>query len=251
MGSDLIAKGIICIFQGISFDPENPWFLKYMEFVEKLVKLSDDRFPVGEPIMRGPSDIVGAILGQSEMVFAIVDDTARMKSLFKKVTEIFIEVIFRHYEAVKPFKGGYSFGFYPVWSPEKCIWFQEDLSAILSPNHYREFLKEPAEMICKGYDYTAVHLHPASFFIIDELLKIDRLKAVEVNKDIGGPTVTEMIPIFKRILEKKNLIIWGDLDEPDIDVISGELPSRGIYLNPVVPDADRARALMNHVVNMA
>ena len=106
-------------------------------------------------------------------------------------------------------------------------------------------------MICKGYDYTAVHLHPASFFIIDELLKIDRLKAVEVNKDIGGPTVTEMIPIFKRILEKKNLIIWGDLDEPDIDVISGELPSRGIYLNPVVPDADRARALMNHVVNTA
>jgi hypothetical protein len=236
---------------GISFDPKNPWFLKYMEFIEKLVKLSDGRFPVGEPIMRGPSDMAGALLGQSEMVFAIVDDPGRMKRLFKKVAEIFMEVIARHYKEVKSFKGGYSFGFYPVWSPEKCIWFQEDLSAILSPDHFSEFLKEPAEMICKDYDYTAVHLHPASFFIVDELLKIDRLKAIEVNKDIGGPTVAEMIPIFRRILEKKNLIVWGDLDEADIDVIAGALPPRGIYLNPVVPDADRANALMNHMLNVA
>ena len=185
------------------------------------------------------------------MVFAIVDDSGRMKRLFKKVAEIFMEVIARHYKEVKSFKGGYSFGFYPVWSPEKCIWFQEDLSAILSPDHFSEFLKEPAEMICKDYDYTAVHLHPASFFIVDELLKIDRLKAIEVNKDIGGPTVAEMIPIFRRILEKKNLIVWGDLDEADIDVIAGALPPRGIYLNPVVPDADRANALMNHMLNVA
>jgi hypothetical protein len=49
----------------------------------------------------------------------------------------------------------------------------------------------------------------------------------------------------------KTIQRWGGLDEPDIDVISRELPSRGIYLNPVVPDADRAKALMNHVVNMA
>jgi hypothetical protein len=127
---------------GISFNPENPWFLKYMEFIEKLVKLSDGRFPVGEPIMRGPSDMAGALLGQSEMIFAIVDEPGRMKRLFKKVAEI---------------------------------------------------------------------------------------------------------PIFKRILEKKNLIIWGDLNEADIDVIAGALPPRGIYLNPVVPDADRANALMNHM----
>ena len=90
---------------GISFDPENPWFLKYMEFIEKLVKLSDGRFPVGEPIMRGPSDMVGALLGQAEMVFAIVDDPGRMKRLFKKVAEIFMQVIARHYGEVKSFNG--------------------------------------------------------------------------------------------------------------------------------------------------
>ena len=233
--------------QKVKFDPENLWFKKYVEFLEKIQKLSDGRFPVGEPIMRGPSDMVGALLGQSEMVFAIADDPEGMQRLFQHVTDIFIQVIEYQYKIVREFNGGYSLGFYPVWTPEKCIWFQEDLSAILSPAHYRQFLKRPADAICKDYDYTAVHLHPASFFIVDELLEIERLKAIEINKDVGGPSIPEMIPVFQKILEKKNLIIWGDLTEADINDILGDLPMRGIFLNPVMPSAQHAEAFMNYL----
>ena len=234
--------------QNVQFDPDNPWFKKYIEFLDKIQKLSNGRFPVGEPIMRGPSDMMGALLGQSEMVYAIVDDHKGMQRLFEHVTDIFIQVIDHQYQVVREFKGGFSLGFYPVWSPAKCIWFQEDLSAILSPAHYRQFLKGPAEKICEDYDYTAVHLHPASFFIVDELLEIERLKAIEINKDVGGPSIPEMIPVFQKILEKKNLIIWGDLDEADIDVILNELPMRGIFLNPIMPSAQRAADFMNHLI---
>ena len=56
-------------FEPIELSLENEWVAKYLEFTRHLVDLSNDRFPVGMPIMRGPSDMLGSILGQQEMVF--------------------------------------------------------------------------------------------------------------------------------------------------------------------------------------
>lgn len=78
-------------------------------------------------------------------------------------------------------------------------------------------------------------------------MQIDRLKAIQINKDVGGPSVAEMIPHFQKVLAKKNLIIFGDLDEADIDCILGELPRKGLFLNIFAPGVERATELMNHI----
>ena len=231
----------------IKFDPQNEWYQKYIEFCIKLTKLSAGRFPVSQPIMRGPSDMTGAILGQGEMIYAVLRDKGMMKAIFEKVTYVFLEVIKGQYQATESFHGGYSVGFFQVWSPGKVIWFQEDLTAVLSPPLYKELLKGCAEKICRDYPYTAFHLHPSSFFIVDSLLEVDGLKAIEVNKDVGGPSVKEMMGEFKKIMDKKCLIIWGDLDEEDIDCIKGELPNNGLYLNIIAESAERARQLEEYI----
>ena len=55
-------------------------------------------------------------------------------------------------------------------------------------------MKGPAEKICKDYDYTAVHLHPASFFIVDELMEIEELdetRAAELIMTARAPWFAE------------------------------------------------------------
>ncbi|MGH2311229.1 hypothetical protein ACQ10P_15525, partial [Enterococcus faecalis] len=47
---------------GICLDKSNPWYEKYLEFSEKLAKLSRGIFPVAQPILRGGSDTVGALV---------------------------------------------------------------------------------------------------------------------------------------------------------------------------------------------
>lgn len=232
---------------GIAFNPDSPWLKKYLEFTARLVELSRGRFPIGMPIMRGPSDMVGAVYGQTEMVFALADEPDRMKEFFLRVTDVFLRVIAEQKKLVPPFHGGQALGFYHVWCPGKSIWFQEDLSAIMSPAMYREFLVEPARRICAGHDYTSIHLHPASFFILDELLALDALKTIEVNKDVGGPSVPEMIPELRRIAEKKNLILWGDFTLEDLDCIRKNLPKRGLFLHVVAPTMDEAGILLDAV----
>ena len=228
----------------IELGPENEWVAKYLEFTRHLVELSAGRFPVGMPIMRGPSDMLGSLLGQEEMVMALMLHPEKSTRALHNLTECFMRVIHAQEALCNDFHGGRSLGFYNVWAPGQCIWYQEDLSALLSPPLFKEMLRPCGEYICRGYDYTAIHLHPSSFFIVDELLEMEQLKVIEVNKDIGGPTIAEMMDLFKKIVERKNIIIWGDLDEHELESIQDQLPARGVYIHLIAASVDRANQLI-------
>jgi hypothetical protein len=231
----------------IRFDLSNPWVTKYLEFVTKLQRLSQGRFPVGQPILRGLSDTLGAIMGQTELVYALVDYPDIIGPLFFQVADFYRQLIRLQYDRIQPFCGGYSMGFYNVWCPGECIWFQEDLSSLLSPAIYRQLLVQPDRRICAGYPYTAVHVHPVSFFILDELMQMKELKAIQINKDTGGPSIRQMIPQLRKIVPAKKLIVWGQLDEADIDCIMEALPGQAIFLHIVAFNLDRAKQIMDHL----
>ena len=231
----------------LSLDLNNPWLLKYLEFTKALVKLSDGRFPVGQPIMRGPTDMAGALLGQTELVFELIDRPLELQRLIDSVTNIFIQVISMQNLHIPSWQSGFSIGFYHVWAPDRVIWFQDDLAAILSPDLYKEFFLTSAKKIASQAQYNAVHLHPASFFVLDQLLEITTLKAVEVNKDIGGPSVEEMLPVLKKIMKYKNLILWGDLTIHDLQLLEKELPTEGLYLNIVKESSEEIEELSNYI----
>ena len=233
------------------FSPENPWVEKYFEFVGKITKASGGRFPVGQPIMRGPSDVAGAILGQSEFVIALYEEPELMHRFLDRITDSFMAIVKRMQETSGEFEGGHSMGFYHLWSPKKCIWFQEDLCALLSPDLYRSFLLGPERKICAPYDYTLVHLHPTSFYILDDLLTNERLRVVEINKDVGGPSIKDMLPAFRKVLDRKrNLLIWGDLLEDELKLIFDNLPNEGIFFNIVEPDVPTAERIVNFIEKM-
>ncbi len=231
----------------IEVRPDNPWLLKFLEFTEKLVKLSRGRFTVGQPITRGPADMMGALLGQAEMVLAQADEPEFMQRMFVKLAEIQRWILKEHKKLIPPFHGGQALGFYHVWTPGPSVWYQEDLSAIMSPEMYRDFLRPAEKILTAGYDYTAVHLHPASFFMLDDLLENDFLRAIQVNKDVGGPSVPQMIPEFKKITARKNLIIWGDLTLEDLACLRENLAPVGLFFFIVVKDLAEAAATQKFI----
>ena len=232
----------------IRFDPDNPWLKKYLEFTAALVRQSRGRFPVGMPIMRGPSDMLGALLGQQQMVLALMqEDPEVMRRLIDRVTRAFLAVIDAQRRIVPPFYRGSALGFYHLWAPGPSIWFQDDLSAILSPELYRRFFLDSARLILQDFEYTAVHLHPASFFILDELLTLENLKVVEVNKDVCDPGVKEMLPVLQKIMQTRGLILWGDLTVEDLELVRRHLPCRGLALNIVAPTVEEARERLEYI----
>lgn len=228
-------------------EAHNPWLAKYLEFVEKLTDHSQGRYPVGQAILRGTSDMLGALRGQTNLVFDYLDQPELIQRLAQKVTEIFRRIVQKHHDATIAFQGGYAMGFYHLWCPGPCLWFQDDLAALLSPRLYRKHLYELNAQMCQDYDYTLCHLHPTSFFILDDLLQIEGLKTIEINKDIGGPSMADMLPAFQKVLREKRLLIWGDLDQEELDLLLTELPYEGLYLHIVAPTVSEAQRLQQFI----
>lgn len=233
----------------LKLDENNGWYRKYLEFAEKLDALSDGRFPVGEPILRGATDTVAALVGSSNMVLG----TFRQAELTKKVFDTIVagqrKLIEEQYKRVRPFYDGYTMAFYYLWAPGKAMWYQEDQVALLGPRQFKKYLLKTTRDYLEGYNYSLVHLHPNAFFEIDELLKIPELSVLELNKDHGGPTIREMAPICTKIIEagKKVVVGMGPVDEDDIDALYDCYPDHGVAVNIVAENAAEANRLMDYM----
>ena len=228
----------------LSVDPANPWFRKYMEFLDKLTACSAGRFPVGQPILRGASDVVSALVGQEEMACALIEEPELLKDIFLAVSRCQRQLLEEHYRHIEPYCGGYTSGFYYLWSPGRFLWYQEDMSALMSPRHFGDFLDDPGRLLCEGCDYTMIHLHPSSFAHLDYILANPALRVVQINKDVGGPGVRDMLPEYLRVLEAgKKLVVWGDLDENDLVFAMEHLPRRDVVYSIFAPTEEIAKDL--------
>ena len=253
-GCEIVANGESFISRPIAkeardleklrFSMDNPWVAKYFEFVKKLNNLSHGRFPVGAPIMRGQGDTAGALMGQTEFIYALYEEPKIIKKTLRKVVDSFLQIYEEQHQLNETFFGGSSMGLYHVWAPGKSLWFQDDISALISPVLYRDFFLENERYFCGKYEYTMMHLHPSSFHLLDDILKNENLKALEINKDAGGPSVNQMLPQFRKVLEEnRRLVIWGDITEEDIQVVYNNLQSEGIFFSILLPDSRQARKI--------
>ncbi|MBN2551184.1 MAG: hypothetical protein JXB06_00380 [Spirochaetales bacterium] len=221
------------------------WLDKYLEFTRMLAGLDIELLPVGQPIMRGPTDVLGTLVGQSEMVIQFFEHPKRMKELLDQTVDVFLAVIREQKTLIPPFLRGCSIGFYDLWCPGDCIWFQDDLNALLSPDLYRRHVLPAHRRLAQASPYNLFHLHPASFFIVDSIMEIQELKLIEMNKDEGGPSVEQMLPVFQKVQSGKNCMVWGSFTRADLQLLQKELDPAGLYIMIAVESGEEARDLIS------
>jgi len=219
--------------------PENsPWLELLEETTRHLVEDSRGEYQVVQCAQRGPIDLASAVLGHSEMCFAILDKPAELRALTEVCTEAFITVVKAQEALIPPLNGGYCTG-YGVWAPGTVVRTQCDVTSSLSAKMYEEhFLPFDVE-ICKGFDYSVIHLHSGYLHTVDVLLKEKYPTAIQVVLDTGSTpyTVHDLIPVFARILEEKPLILQGSMTPRELDEALEKLPPRGLYVSTDITEA--------------
>jgi hypothetical protein len=209
---------------------DNSWSDKYDEFIDGINKNSKGRYPVGQPILRGPGDVLAGIFKPKELIYFFYDYPEHAKKRLNEVSDVFLSFIKKGLDKSKDFYGGYSMGFYPIWCPGKALWFQDDITALLSPELYDEFFLNIHQRHANVCEYSMIHLHPGSFYLLDRLIAIDALRAIQINKDIEGPSVLNMLPTLRHVQSKKNLVLWGDFSDDELKILTSELDAKGLFI---------------------
>jgi hypothetical protein len=218
----------------IDWSRENPWRRKYLEFVRTLKDHFGKRMPVGQPILRGVSDMIAALRATSKMIYDLYDFPEEYKTLGKLCTDLLISLIVKQQHLTGPFAGGYFIEQFSLWAPEPIIRMQEDASALFSPGLYEKLLQEEDRRQASAFPYSLIHLHSSSLFLLDRILDVKEIDCFQINKDAAA-AIPEEIPYFKMVQKKgRRLLIRGKLTLEDLALLRKSLSPRGLYLQTVV-----------------
>lgn len=221
------------------FDPASPWMRKAVEFIDRMAERSAGRWPIGTTRMRGISDLLSALYGGQDLVFAMTDKPDEVNEVCRRLTAFWIAFGKLQLAHIPLFHGGVGSFYYNMWAPAGTVWHQEDAAALLSPDLYAEFIRPWDEQIVAAFDGCIMHQHPTPFVPTDFYLEM-RFTAMELHIDVGGPDAEALHETHMKILRRKPLLIWGDMTERDLDAIFGGLPHDGLAVMVVVGGPEEA-----------
>ena len=232
-----------------AFSESNEWVAKMLEFAGALAERSGGRYPVGVTLMRGISDLLSALYGGEQFVLRMFEAPDEVHAVVERLTEFWIGFGRCLLDHIPMFHGGTGAFFYGVWCPGKTIWLQEDGVALLSPRLYEEFILPADRRIAAAFEHSVVHLHPSRFIPSRQLTETD-VDVIELHIDKGGPPAKSLEKHYRTILEKKRLLVWGDISEADLEYLLTRLPARGLAIDVVVSDADEAGRVWDRAMSL-
>lgn len=208
---------------------DNPWLEKFREGTRMLVERANGRYPIVQPLMRGPVDMMASALGHDRMVLAFLDHPDGAQILLNHCTDLFIGLAETHLSLAPPFHGGYTD--YGIWAPGPIIRTQADNAVLLSPRLYRERFLPCYARIFRRFEYSVIHLHSGCLHIVDDLLEQEELNAIQVSIDFpGGPLAEEVLPVLERMHQKKPLILTGAVTDRALRLLLDTLSPAGLCL---------------------
>ena len=217
----------------IHLDHSHPWFRKYMEFAETLVKTAAGAFPVTHGTLVGPTDLAAMYRGHTKNLTDLLDEPEKTQEALWQFAEIFKEITEELWKRVPRFAGGYCDAQYQLWTEKPIIRMQEDAIASYSPRTYRKLVQPIDRYLAKHFAGSFMHLHSTSMFILDAFLEIEGLQCFEVNYEVGsgGPDIRGMIPYFQKFQEaERSLIVRGSFTPDEFRALVDSLDPRGLYI---------------------
>ncbi len=231
--------GIDSFLDSESTGGRRPWLEAFGNGIRAAADRYRDRFPVLQPLMRGPIDMMASAIGHSNMATAFLENPESAGKLLDVCTSLFIEMAKAYIDSVPAFCSGYVvFG---IWSPQPAVRTQLDNAVLLSPELYRDHFFPRDRRIFERFDCTAIHTHSGCLHIAPILSSEPALNAIQVALDVpAGPSVEQLVPVFQEIQKTHPLIIAGPVRGNELEMLRRELNPAGLCLDlQLISEADK------------
>jgi hypothetical protein len=235
----------------ILFSQDNAWFKKLLDVLQTVVDYVAGRYAVGFSHLRGPTDILVAMLGSARFFAAFYDEPDLVHRMARQAAEVWLRVVQAEAEIVPPYRGGYGMRQFGLWSPDRAVWLQDDTSCMMSLGHYRQFFLAPMRLM-SVFSYGVLHLHIPSLHVAETLAEVPNVRAINLYFDDQKITLQDAMPTMQRLQARKvPLILAKDVYEgfsqDEYDEILDGLSPRGLSVHLRAESVAEGRMVMAYV----
>ncbi len=196
---------------------------------ELVVTCPGDCF-VSPSIIRGHSDVLGAMRGLTGFFLDLYDAPELVSAALERVGSLVRDVFDMHFALVPPKLGGYGYIF-GYWAPAPSVAIQEDMMGLASPNLFGDlFLEHELRLVEHLGPYTFFHVHSTGYAHYPHLLKIPGLAGLQLTVESNGPSLLALAPVMQEILERTRLILFVDAYFEELTEVARKLARDGLYV---------------------
>ena len=225
----------------LRFDENSLLYRKTIENARFLASESRGRFVVSVPDCSGDMDALSLLRGSEQLLVDMVEDPEAVKLALSKIHEVWEHMV----DVVLPVlsianDGGNAIGWLRVFAPGRHMQLQADMSVMISPDQFKEFIVPEFVRACAVQDYPLYHLDgQEQLRHLEHLLSVPGLAAIQWTPVAGQPPTSAFLPQLKYIQQRgKRLVLLIRPDE--IETVMATLSSKGLYLSVYVENQEEA-----------
>jgi hypothetical protein len=235
----------------IVFSKDNAWFQKLLEAQSILSHHAGGRYAVSTSHMRGPTDLLVALLGSDRFFLSLFDNPDHIERLARQASQVWLEVVRAQMRIVPAFRGGYCVRQFGLWAPERAVWLQDDTACMMSSNHYQRFFLQPL-LSMSVVPYGVLHLHVPALHLAEMLASLRNVRAVNVYFDSPTTSLADALPTLRRLQSRHvPLVLAKTVDEgfswEEYSEIVSQLSSAGLAVQLRADSTTEGRAVMEHI----
>ena len=222
-------------------DGASPWLEELVELLHLIETKTQGRFPVCQPLLRGPLDMIEAAVPTEILYVGFYQNPDALHRLLAHCCDVFIATAQRLLAATPLFHDGHmARSEMGLWAPGTVIDFQGDAMRNLSREIYHDFVFEIDGRIAGAFDFSIIHTHSSSAHMIPVIIQEPELDAIQVTIDPipYGPLLPDLLPAFEMIQKAgKALYIVGPMKRLDFDRMLETLSPAGLAIRAgILPD---------------
>jgi hypothetical protein len=215
----------------IVFSKDSFLYKKTIELAQYYCAESKGDYLVSMPDIAGNIDALGHLRGQQNVMLKMFDDPDIVKNELQLIQKAWETMIPEIYAVIRDNNyGGGVIYWLGTWGPGLHSQLQADMSVMLSPELYSEFIMDELRKQAAFLDYPLYHLDGVEQKRhLDNLLSIDKLKVIQWTCVEGQPSPLEELDALKRIQKAgKNIVM---IAEPKyVQPLLENLSAKGLYL---------------------
>lgn len=189
-------------FADLSYDEENPWWVRHRAILRRLKELAGDEYMVCIPDVIENADILSALRDPQELCYDVIDEPEAVAAGIERLDELY----FKYYDALRDITaepdGTVAYTCFQILGPERIAKIQCDYSALIGPETYRELIVPSLRKQCRNLRYSMYHLDgPDAIKHVDALMTIEELDALQWTCGAGQPdgACERWFPIYDKV----------------------------------------------------
>jgi hypothetical protein len=237
----------------LRFDKDNRWWKITKQAIEDTIRISNGNYLIGCPALTPGLDCLAMLRGTEELMMDMIESPEWVKLKLNEINKAYFEIAEIIYQIISLEDGSSAFGYFTLWGYGKTAQVQCDVSAMISPAMFSEFVVPSLKEQCNWLDNSMFHLDGTQCLChIDQLLALSELKAIEwtPQEGIESGGNKRWYPLYRKILNAgKSVQVFGVQPEEVLHLLE-EIGNNGVYIMTGTEDENVAYNLINVVEKM-